>query len=80
MFVISTSSLVLNRVFNKYTEPSQGVSELQRSYRPGERVVKDECVFSGIPDFQFPLDSLFVGVTASQRDQDLWRAKDRHLV
>ena len=40
---------------------------------PGEGVVEDECVFSGVPDFQFPLDRLFVGVTASQWDQNLHR-------
>lgn len=46
---------------------------------PGKRVVKDESVLSGISDFKFPLDRLFVRVTASQWDQDLWRAKHRHV-
>lgn len=38
---------------------------------PGEGVVKYECVLSSIPDFQFPLDRLFVGITACQWDQNL---------
>lgn len=40
---------------------------------PGERVVKDKCVFSSVSDFEFPLDRLLVRVTASQRDQHLQR-------
>lgn len=47
---------------------------------PGERVVKDERVFPGLPDFKLPLDCLFVRVTASQWDQDLQGVKHRHPV
>lgn len=44
---------------------------------PGEGVVKDEGILPGISDLQLPLDRLFVRVTASQRNQDLWRTRRR---
>lgn len=43
---------------------------------PGEGVIKNQCVFSRVSDLQFPLDCLFVGITASQWDQNLHRAKN----
>lgn len=42
---------------------------------PGEGVVEDEGIFPGMSDFELPLDRLFMRVAASQRNQDLSRAK-----
>lgn len=51
---------------------------------PGKGVVEDEGIFSGMSDFELPLDGLFMRVAASQWNQDLRRTKRRrrpwHLV
>lgn len=39
--------------------------------KPGEGVVEDERVEAGVADFQLALDCLFMGIAASQRNEDL---------
>lgn len=44
---------------------------------PGEGVVKDECVEARVPCFHLSLNCLFMGIAASQRNQNL-RAEQKH--
>lgn len=49
-----------------YTE-----QELTVRSKPREGVVEDERVEAGVSDFQLALDRLFMGIAASQRNEDL---------
>lgn len=39
---------------------------------PGEGVVEDESVYTGVSGFKLSLHGLFVSITPSQRNQDLF--------
>ncbi len=44
---------------------------------PWEGIVKDECVEAGVSDFKLSLNRLFVGIAASQRNEDLREEEHR---